>query len=171
MKTTKRLKYWLQDNKRGQRIALTVTLTACTALIWSNNIQEYKKLHHAHAQAIVIVNTAHANRTERENTPEQVEQEQPAQVLTITEQIHQIAQNNNFDDAALLVRIAKCESTLNPKAKNAHSSATGLFQILDMHGLTTEERENVETSTTWTIEKINAGGLSAWNASRECWSK
>ncbi len=89
---------------------------------------------------------------------------------TVEGQIREIAKQKNFEDADLLVDIAMCESSLNPQATNDHSSATGLFQILDIHGLTVEERMDVAVSTEWTIDKIESGGLSAWNASRHCWS-
>jgi len=38
-----------------------------------------------------------------------------------------------------------------------------------MHGLSVEERCNPEIATRWTINKINKGGLNAWNASKHCW--
>jgi len=90
--------------------------------------------------------------------------------MTIEEQIRKIAKERNFDDV-LLTKIAFCESSYNPKATNGTSSATGLFQILDMHGLTVEERMDVEISTNWAINKINGGGLNAWNASKHCWNQ
>jgi hypothetical protein len=103
---------------------------------------------------------------------EQVESTLPAptEELSVEEQIREVAQENGFDDADLLVDIAFCESSLNPQATNGTSSATGLFQILDMHGLTVAERMDVATSTEWTISKIEKGGLNAWNASKHCWS-
>lgn len=85
--------------------------------------------------------------------------------------IKKVAIEEGFTDVNLLLRIAECESSLNPCAKNATSSATGLFQILDMHGLSVEERCNPEIATRWTINKINNGGLNAWNASKHCWNK
>ena len=103
---------------------------------------------------------------------EQVESTLPAptEELSVEEQIREVAQENGFDDPDLLVDIAFCESSLNPQATNGTSSATGLFQILDMHGLTVAERKDVATSTEWTISKIEKGGLNAWNASKHCWS-
>jgi len=83
--------------------------------------------------------------------------------------IRKVAKEEGFEDVDLLLRIAKCESSFNACAKNGVSSATGLYQILDMHGLSVEERCNPEIATRWTINKINKGGLNAWNASKHCW--
>ena len=88
---------------------------------------------------------------------------------TVEEIIYEVAKQKQFNDPALLVRIAKAESSLNTCARNSHSSATGLYQILDMHGLTVEERCNPRIATAWTIDKINKGGISAWNESRNKW--
>jgi U3 small nucleolar ribonucleoprotein component len=89
---------------------------------------------------------------------------------TIEDIITRTAQENNFDNIALLIRIAKCESSLNPKAKNPNSSARGLFQILDMHKLSIEERQNPETSTKWAINRIKQeGSPRAWKESENCW--
>ena len=50
-------------------------------------------------------------------------------------------------DAPQALKIASCESSMNPKAHNLHSSATGLFQIMtSVHGLTMEQAEDAETN-------------------------
>jgi len=99
--------------------------------------------------------------------------EEPKKLLHpsgIEEIIHKVAKQKNFKDPELLVRIAKSESGLQPCIKNPGSSARGIFQILDMHGLTVEERCNPEIATVWAIDKINAGGISAWASSKSKWS-
>jgi len=83
--------------------------------------------------------------------------------------IYEVAKEENFEDAELLVRIARAESSLQTCVKNPHSSAIGLYQILDLHGLTKEERCNPEIATRWAINKIKSGGISAWNSSRKKW--
>lgn len=80
-------------------------------------------------------------------------------------------------DAELLLRIAQCESGLNPSAKNRNSSASGLFQFMPSTyrnspsgaaGLSIwDPRANAEAAAF----KIANGALRAWNASRHCWSR
>jgi len=89
---------------------------------------------------------------------------------TIQEQIISVAKREKFD-SEILLKIAFCESSFNRKARNPNSSAKGLYQILNMHGLSEEERFDVDISTTWTIQKIRKNGLSAWKSSQSCWSK
>lgn len=96
----------------------------------------------------------------------------PIKEMSVEDEIRTIAKREKFKDADLLVRIASCESGLIPRRDSdvKTSSAKGLFQILNMHGLTAEERYDTDTSTTWAINKIKAGGLNAWNASKHCWN-
>ena len=92
--------------------------------------------------------------------------------LTVEDKIRTIAEREEFEDADLLIKIASCESGLIPDRRSdvKTSSATGLFQILDMHQLSEEERCDVDIATTWAINKIKGGGLNAWNASKHCWN-
>jgi hypothetical protein len=88
-----------------------------------------------------------------------------AKAPSVEETIRQTA--INFPEVDTLVKIAECESSFNPKSKNPHSSATGVFQILDMHGLSVEERQDPEIATQWAIEHFNNGH--PWDSSRHCW--
>lgn len=88
---------------------------------------------------------------------------------TTKEIVARIAKENKFTDIELLNRIIECESGYDRYAKNTISSARGLFQILDMHGLSEVERYNPETSTKWAIDRIKARGTKDWNASKGCW--
>jgi hypothetical protein len=143
---------------------------------------EYNVLRADYLRAIEIMQTIERHGGVVENSEAQAddegadpqvnldEREEDTTPLSVEGAIRQIANEEGFEDEDLLVRIAHCESTLNPEATNPTSSATGLFQILDMHGLTVEERMDVETSTRWTIDHIESGKLNAWNASRNCWN-
>jgi hypothetical protein len=183
-----------QKSQTKNVIALSLTLIACTILIWHDNYQEYKVLLDAHNRAITVYNRIERSGDMVQSSDDtrlpQNETEDKGNTTTtndgavthaslgslegktssrVAEQIREIAKAEGFDDAELLVRIAFCESSLNPEAKNKNSSATGLYQILDMHQLSVEDRQDIETSTKWVINKINNGGLSAWNASKHCW--
>lgn len=82
-------------------------------------------------------------------------------------------------DPTLAIKVASCESRLNPRAKNASSTAKGLFQFLDgtwkYYGLkkwgTLEGKDvlnyedNAELAT-WVMSKR---GLRDWLASKHCW--
>ena len=88
---------------------------------------------------------------------------------TTKEIVARIAKENNFNDIYLLNRIIDCESGWDRYAKNTISSARGLYQILDMHGLSEVERYDPETSTKWAIDRIKARGTKDWNSSKSCW--
>jgi len=77
-------------------------------------------------------------------------------------QILAIAEEEGYQAPLFLSRLAMCESGLNPLAKNKHSSALGLFQILDSHGLTVEQRTDVDFATRWTIDQLMEGHASWW---------
>jgi len=125
-------------------------------------IKGFSIIHHAHARGLKI-DAGRKVSTEVGNTAVKTE--------TPLETIVRVCKEEGFNDPELLINIAKCESGMNPKAKNKNSSARGLFQVLDLHGLTIEERENPETATRWAVKKIQAGGISAWSESRKCWNK
>lgn len=88
---------------------------------------------------------------------------------TVEETIKRVSKD--FPHSDTLVKIAFCESSFNATAENPKSSAKGVFQILNMHGLTVLERFNVETATKWAMGEVEKNGFSAWNESRDCWSK
>ena len=87
---------------------------------------------------------------------------------TLKDIIRRVAAEKQFNNPEILIRIAKCESNLNPKAHNPHSSATGLFQITS-HGLSVQDREDPEFSVKWAIQHFDSGH--PWDASRHCWQK
>jgi len=101
--------------------------------------------------------------TIQEVTPVEVKQE------TVEETIRRVAAEEKFSEVETLVKIATCESRMIPTAKNPHSTATGVFQILKHGNLSTKDRENVEWSTKWAIENFNHGF--PWTASKHCWNK
>lgn len=85
-----------------------------------------------------------------------------------------------FEDAPVMLSIALCESgdgckpPINPKAKNPHSSARGVFQItrgtwkyFECEGDPLDAADNIACA-----RKIyDRNGTRDWNASKSVWSK
>jgi hypothetical protein len=69
--------------------------------------------------------------------------------------------------ANTLIRLAHCESTLNPAAVGDYGNSLGLFQIfLKWHpDVTPEQALDVEFATRWTAKKIRQGQGDLWT----CW--
>lgn len=100
---------------------------------------------------------AELNRIEREDDVSAV----------IENQIREISKENNFKWENYLIRLAKCESSLNPNAKNVNKSGSvdrGVFQINDYwhKEVSDEQAYNLKYATEWTIKRINAGFQSEW---------
>jgi len=160
------------------RIYVIILLSIVIGFTASVCLDEYGKLIDAYNESMEIWNDYNMRKNlgalvkaEACETP-RVEEEASLPSPDVESQIRMIADRENFNDDDLLIRIASCESGLIPDRRSdvAGSSATGIFQILDMHGLSVEERCDVDIATTWAINKIKSGGLSAWNASKHCWS-
>jgi len=90
-------------------------------------------------------------------------------VETTEETIRRVA--GSFPEVETLVKIAFCESSFDRLAENKVSTAKGIFQIMNVHGLTAIERFNVETSTKWAVNEVTKNGFKAWASSKICWSK
>ncbi len=91
-----------------------------------------------------------------------VEEEKP---LSVKEQIIAIAETEGFRWPDYLIRLAACESRLDPNAVNINSNGSkdcGIFQINDVHGISEDLRFDVEWATKWTINKINEGSQGIW---------
>lgn len=112
------------------------------------------------------VETAHAETLASSTSPTTVKVvgETPEQL------IRRIAKEENFKWPDYLVKLAKCESLLDPKWHNTFgnypvgSIDRGLFQINDYwHKEVTEAQAlNPEWATHWTIKQINNGKQSEW---------
>ena len=80
-----------------------------------------------------------------------------------------VAREQDFKWPGYLVRLARCESGLNPDALgDGEYRSRGLFQISAYFhpGVTDDCAFNVECSTRWTIDKINAGQQGLWTCDR-----
>ncbi len=75
-------------------------------------------------------------------------------------------------DTPLMLEVMRCESSGIPTAENRHSTATGLFQIMQSIWYPQGPRSdlhNPELNTQIAFQVWQIQGMSAWNASRHCW--
>jgi len=84
----------------------------------------------------------------------------------VEEEIRQIAKEHNFKWPDYLVRLAECESSLNPNAVNdngKYGKDWGLFQWNDYYNPEMKDcAMDIECSTIATMNAINAGKQSWW---------
>ena len=69
-----------------------------------------------------------------------------------------------------MLKIARCESGFNPKAKNPTSTATGVYQVIIgtwKHFKCEGERTNAEDNIKCGMKIAKTSGLHHW----ECWNK
>lgn len=93
--------------------------------------------------------------------------------LSVEQQIRQIAKEEVVDPD-LCVKVAKCESGLNPKATNTNTDGSidrGIYQINNKYHpeVSQEQAFDVEFSTRFFCKAFKEGHLSWWNASKTCW--
>ena len=79
-------------------------------------------------------------------------------------------------DGDLAVRVAQCESGLNPNAVNVNADGSidrGLFQINNRYHPDTTEIQafDPEYSTHFFCQAFKNGHLDWWNATKQCWNK
>jgi hypothetical protein len=79
-------------------------------------------------------------------------------------------------DPDLAVRVAKCESNLNEKAKHVNADGSvdrGLYQINSKYHpeISDEEAFNPIFATEFFCKAFKSGNLSWWNPTRKCWEK
>jgi phenylpyruvate tautomerase PptA (4-oxalocrotonate tautomerase family) len=72
--------------------------------------------------------------------------------------------------ADLAVRVARCESKLDPIAKNSRSTATGVYQLLAMHWRGKFDPRDPVSNVNYAYGLWKSSGWSPWNESRSCWS-
>ena len=154
----------IKGNKKIQQyslIAMALAVAVFTLLLVANQAQ-------SEGGAPVEIIPAVAESVEKESAPE----ESKPIAGTVEEQIRAIAGEVNFKWPDYLVKLAKCESRLNPSATNSIGNSAGvdrgLFQINDFY-----HREvpstcafSIDCSTRWTIERINQGYQHEWSCDR-----
>lgn len=78
-------------------------------------------------------------------------------------------------DVELAVRVAKCESSLNPNARNVNKTGSidrGLYQWNNLYHpeISDEIAYNPELATRAFCKAVKSGNLSWWDASKKCWN-
>jgi len=88
--------------------------------------------------------------------------------IIVEQQIRQIAENEGFEWPDYLCRLAECESGMNPNARGDSGHSRGLFQIHELYwpDVSDEEAFDIEWSTKWTIDMINAGYQHYWSCDK-----
>lgn len=89
--------------------------------------------------------------------------------------IEEIARQEHVDPE-LAIRVAKCESGLNPQVINTNANGSrdrGLFQINDKWHpeVSDEEAFDIEKSTKFFCKAFKSGNLNWWDATKKCWDK
>ena len=75
-------------------------------------------------------------------------------------------------EADVALRVAFCESSMNPRAKNSTSSARGLFQIMQSwHRINEKWLFNEDVNIEVAYQLWTEQGWTPWEASRHCWEK
>lgn len=92
------------------------------------------------------------------------------------EQIIRFVAKQEGVDPDFVVRVAKCESGLNPAAKNVNTTGSidrGLFQWNDKYHpeITDEIAFDVYKSTEAFCKAFKEGNIGWWSASKSCWDK
>ena len=90
------------------------------------------------------------------------------------ENIIRIIAKEEMVDPDLAVRVAKCESGLDPNAKHENEPGSidrGIFQINSKHHpeVTDEQAKNIEFSTRFFCKAFKNGNLDWWKATKKCW--
>lgn len=86
---------------------------------------------------------------------------------TVKERIIAIAEKNNFKYTDYLLRLAKCESQFDAKARNDNGDYgmdRGVFQVNNRYHpeVSDAQADDVEFAAQWTMDKINKGQQNLW---------
>lgn len=97
----------------------------------------------------------------------------PAKQKTVEDRIRDIAREESVDQE-LAVRVARCESGLDPTAVNVNTDKSedrGVFQWNDKWHPEVDDAcaFDVECATREFCKAVKKGSLSWWNASKKCW--
>lgn len=172
---TQKRKEYLKTQKLYRQVIgwIVVTCIVVIASTFNHYHLEYQRIAKEGIEAInanVHIPKAEAKTIERVHEVTKT----IASAETVEQMIRRIAKEENFKWPDYLVKLAHCESRLDPKAVNdrnnkpAHSKDRGLFQINNYwnKNVTDTQAFDPEFSTRWTIEKINEGKQHYWACDR-----
>lgn len=119
------------------------------------------------------IETTEAKTINKEIEKEEKKTEEAKTEKEIIDLIKKTAKEYGVDEE-LAVRVAKCESGLNPKAININAPDSidrGLYQINSKwHPEVTEEQAfNIQFSINFFCEAVKNGYIRWWKASQKCW--
>ena len=97
----------------------------------------------------------------------------PAKKETVTEIITRICKSQTVDPT-LGIKVATCESSLNPLAVNINKDGSkdrGIFQINNVYHpeVTDTQAFDPEFSTNFFCNAFKSGNISWWDSSKTCW--
>lgn len=98
--------------------------------------------------------------------------EPPAPIDYIRLRAEQLGVPNS--DILTLIRIAKCESGMNPEAVNFNTNRTwdaGLFQINKVHKQKLSSMLDYTQNVEYALKLYKAQRFNPWYSSRRCWDK
>jgi len=100
------------------------------------------------------------------NNPERSEKE-----ISVKDEILRQAREYGVDEETAL-KIAVCESNLDPLAVNCNTNGTndlGVYQINDIHKISNECRLDYKCNIKWAMEEMSKNGFGAWYSSKNKW--
>lgn len=146
-----------QKEKEKQKVALAFILTIITvfgSFLMTEASRISTESHTVRVEKNIQQERGQLPKTEKKN-------------LTMEQRIRRIAGEHDFRWPGYLVRLARCESKMDPTATNSngkYGTDRGLFQINNKYHpeVSDECAFSVRCATKWTMEMINNGEQHQW---------
>jgi hypothetical protein len=146
---------------RPLNFMLLVILLTWVAMQFGEHYEIKAKMYSPASDAIVI----------REVVPGMIEYRE-REVARMPLNNEEIIRSIFGSEAETALKVAKCESGMNEKARNKTSTARGLFQIMaSIHGVKEKWLYDPMINTMIAKSLYDASGWNPWESSRSCWDK